>query len=106
MKESHELMDRYFANVPRAMFTIVRCSFGDCSTESGTPLFEHVTTSYGGTWSLIYCVFIFIVVIGLFNVISAIFVENTLAAASDLAAKKRRERLADKERWAPPARVT
>jgi len=99
-RESNERIDRYFRNVPRAMFTIFRCSFGDCSTDGGTPIFEHVTESYGGMWSLIYCGFVFIVVIGLFNVISAIFVENTLAAASDLTAKKRREKHADKERWA------
>merc|ERR1719362_2342472 len=40
------------------------------------------------------------VVIGLFNVISAIFVESTLAAAAKLQASKRRKRLNDESRWA------
>lgn len=99
-REFNEHIQLYFATVPRSMFTMFRCSFGDCSTAAGTPLFEHVTEEHGGFWSLLYTCFVFVVVIGLFNVISAIFVENTLASASELAAKKRRKLLEDPERWA------
>jgi len=90
----------YFQTVPRSMFTVFRCSFGDCTTASGTPLFEHVTRDRGGLWSIVYCAFLFIVVIGVFNVISAIFVQATLAAAEDMAVKKKRMRLEDESRWA------
>merc|ERR1712178_253035 len=38
-------------------------------------------------------------VIGLFNVISAIFVEATMAAASSLELSKKHERLADAKLW-------
>jgi len=97
---SDERIGPYFQTVPRAMFTIFRCSFGDCSTSGGTPLFEHVIEVYGWFWSFAYCCFVFMVVIGLFNVISAIFVENTMASASEIASRKRRELLGDQERWA------
>merc|ERR1712147_25243 len=59
----------YFENLPRAMFTTFRCSFGDCTTDGGTPLFEHVNASYGGLYSLFYCFFTFTMTVGLYNVI-------------------------------------
>jgi len=90
----------YFQTVPRSMFTIFRCSFGDCSTIAGTPIFEHVSETHGAVWSFAYSLFLFLVVIGMFNVISAIFVENTMSFASDFAAKKRRSALHDEVRWA------
>jgi len=90
----------YFRTVPRSMFTIFRCSFGDCSTISGTPIFEHVTNSHGVFWSFAYSLFLFLVVIGMFNVISAIFVENTMSFAMELTTKKRRMALHDDVRWA------
>lgn len=90
----------YFQSVPRSMFTVFRCSFGDCTTSGGTPIFEHVTRIHGGFWSLVYSGFLFLVVIGVFNVISAIFVQATLAAAEEIALKKRRMRLEDEVRWA------
>jgi len=99
-REHNDNVEHHFQTVPRAIFTIFRCSFGDCSTSTGTPLFELVTEDHGAFWGLVYSCFLFVVVIGLFNVISAIFIENTLASASELAAKKRREVLEDRERWA------
>merc|ERR1712241_1112084 len=79
---------------------MVRCSFGDCTTDGGTPIFEHVTLFRGGVWSFVYSGFNFIVVIGLFNVISAIFVESTMAAAAKLQVSKLKKRLNDESRWA------
>merc|ERR1719217_1448433 len=60
----------FFQTVPRSMFTVFRCSFGDCSTIGGTPIFEFVTEEYGGLYGFCYCLFIFVMTIGLFNVIS------------------------------------
>jgi len=94
------LVQTYFETVPRSMFTIFRCSFGDCSTAGGTPLFEHVTEAHGFIWSLILSGFLFMVAIGLFNVISAIFVDSTLASAAEMAANKKRMRLQNEKRWA------
>merc|ERR1712139_489389 len=87
-----EHVSLYFNSVPRSMFTVFRCSFGDCSSRGGMPIFEHVYHHYGFRYSAVYALFVFVVTIGLFNVISAIFVESTMAAAiaSQLAAKKAR----------------
>merc|ERR1712129_409230 len=98
--ETPENPQTYFCNVPRSMYTMFRCSFGDCTTTSGTPLFEHISKEHGEHWNLVYSLFNFIVVLGLFNVISAIFVESTLAAAAKLEAAKHQQRLTDENRWA------
>jgi hypothetical protein len=74
-------VSEYFDSVPRSMFTVFRCSFGDCSSSGGVPIFEHVHAVYGGSYSLLYCFFVFIITIGLFNVISAIFVDGAMSAA-------------------------
>jgi len=89
----------YFNSVPRSMFTTFRCSFGDCSTSGGVPIFEHVHAEYGALASMFYCCFVFTITIGLFNVISAIFVESTMAAAQAHEASKKRSRLSDEHRW-------
>jgi len=49
---------------------------------------------------LIFCAFGFFFWVGLFNVIAAIFVESTMAAANALAASKKSQRLEDEELWA------
>jgi hypothetical protein len=97
----------FFNSVPRSMFTVFRCAFGDCSTTGGMPIFEWVhdpATGYGGFYSMIYCIFVFIVGIGLFNVISAIFVESTMTAALQGELNKKTERLQNEKLWA--TRVT
>jgi len=88
-----------FDSVPRAPYTMFRCSFGDCSTTGGTPIFEHVQLHHGTGWSVLYCLFTFTTTIGIFNVISAIFVESTMEAAKGLADRKKKQRLEDKDRW-------
>jgi len=98
--EDAKMVQLYFSSVPMAMYTLFRCSFGECDTRSGTPLFEHVATTHGRMWTLIYSMFLFIVVIGLFNVISAIFVESTMSSAALLASRVKQERLDNKDRWA------
>eukprot|EP00929_Paragymnodinium_shiwhaense_P071606 TRINITY_DN36386_c0_g1_i1.p1 TRINITY_DN36386_c0_g1~~TRINITY_DN36386_c0_g1_i1.p1 ORF type:complete len:642 (+),score=85.25 TRINITY_DN36386_c0_g1_i1:74-1999(+) len=89
-----------FSSVPRAMFTTFRCSFGDCSTRGGTPLFEHVGEHYGLSFSLFYCVFAFGVTIGVFNVISSIFIESTVSAGAEIKAEERKLRMMDVDLWA------
>lgn len=95
---------RYFSSVPRSMFTVFRCAFGDCSAKEGVPIFEWIHDQYGVFFSLLYCCFVFVIGIGLFNVISAIFVESTMAAAQNLEVQKKQDRIADMNLWA--SRVT
>eukprot|EP00929_Paragymnodinium_shiwhaense_P099463 TRINITY_DN6111_c0_g2_i1.p1 TRINITY_DN6111_c0_g2~~TRINITY_DN6111_c0_g2_i1.p1 ORF type:complete len:655 (-),score=105.85 TRINITY_DN6111_c0_g2_i1:201-2165(-) len=90
----------YFSDVPRAMITTFRCSFGDCTDLAGTPIFEHVDKKHGIGFSVFYCLFAFTMSIGMFNVISAIFVQSTLAAATGMKAKQKKARLQDDVLWA------
>eukprot|EP00929_Paragymnodinium_shiwhaense_P053364 TRINITY_DN26702_c0_g1_i1.p1 TRINITY_DN26702_c0_g1~~TRINITY_DN26702_c0_g1_i1.p1 ORF type:complete len:562 (+),score=73.39 TRINITY_DN26702_c0_g1_i1:60-1745(+) len=90
----------YFYDVPRAMVTTFRCSFGECSTIDGTPIFEHVDAKYGIGFSLMYCLFAFSMSIGMFNVISAIFIQSTLEAGAGIVKKHKKARLQDDELWA------
>jgi len=93
-------VERYFMNVPRSLFTVFRCSLGDCSSSEGLPIFEHVVDAHGGLWSLVLSAFLFVAVIGLFNVISALFVQSTLVSASEMAANKQRIRRENEREWA------
>eukprot|EP00929_Paragymnodinium_shiwhaense_P056801 TRINITY_DN28442_c0_g2_i1.p1 TRINITY_DN28442_c0_g2~~TRINITY_DN28442_c0_g2_i1.p1 ORF type:complete len:673 (-),score=77.94 TRINITY_DN28442_c0_g2_i1:79-2097(-) len=96
----HERSYRHFNSVPRAMITTFRCSFGDCNDISGAPIFEQVEEEYGIGCSLLYCLFAFSMAIGMFNVISAIFVQSTMSAATAIKHKQKKERLQDDVLWA------
>lgn len=84
-----------FKSVPRSIFTMLRCSFGDCSTEFGTPVFEHVHDEWGWPFSIFFSLFIFMITIGLFNVICAIFVDNVLTASTSHQLAQKHTRLSD-----------
>lgn len=96
----NEEVHPYFKSVPRSMYTVFRCSFGDCSTTSGTPIPEFINMYYGAGFSLIYSLFAFFVTIGLFNVISAIFVDATMQRAQELSLNKVYARFNDDSLWA------
>jgi len=98
-RKQKENVYELFNSVPRSMFTTFRCSFGDCSTAGGVPIFEYVHEEYGALASIFYCCFVFTITIGLFNVISAIFVESTMVAAQACESAKKRSRLSDERRW-------
>jgi len=95
-----EQVHYYFRSVPRSMLTIFRCSFGDCASKSGVPIPEYIVSAYGGAHGFCFCVFVFTVTIGLFNIISAIFVESTCVYASDQKKKNAQLRLEDERLWA------
>jgi hypothetical protein len=88
-----------FENVPRAMLTVFRFFFGDFSTIQGVNLYEGIQIGYGTTAQLFVCMVFFVVFIGVFNVITAIFVESTLAAAAKLERSKLLSRLQNEELW-------
>jgi len=70
-----------FSTVFRSMFTVFRCFMDGCSASDGTPLMVHVQNSYGPLTIIFYVLVVLFVTFGLFNLIMAIFVENTLEAA-------------------------
>jgi len=88
-----------FNNTWRSLFTTFRCSFGDCTTMAGIPLFEVIRAEHPFWFPLMYCLFIFFVTVGIFNVISAIFVEATMQATAVAESRKRQERLSDHTAW-------
>jgi len=71
-----------FSTVFSCMFTIFGCIIvGDCSSDSGRPLIVLLTKafgSYGWLFGMMYCCVVLITTFGLFNLIMAIFVENTV----------------------------
>jgi hypothetical protein len=98
-RDSREHVMPMFDSVPRSIYTTFRCSFGDCSAPGGVPIFEHVQDFHGWVWSMVYCTFTYLVVIGLFNVISAIFVEATMRSATALDLRTKQERLQNDDLW-------
>jgi hypothetical protein len=91
----------YFEDVPRSLLTTFRCSFGDCSDSSGVSIIEHSFSSPDTEWLVfVFCAFGFFFWVGLFNVISAIFVESTMTAALSLTKNKKMERLGNFPLWA------
>jgi len=87
------------------MFTVYRCSFGDCDAADGTPLIEKIikAQSFPVAWSLAYSFFTFFVVVGIFNIISAIYVETIMSSEKNEKQKKMLERMEDRNLWASTA---
>lgn len=87
-----------FQQLDQAFFTLFRCIVaGECTQEDGKPIFVMVTKTYGFGYGLIYCLVQFFMTFGLFNVIVAIYVENTVSAAKFNDISVKRQRLRDRE---------
>eukprot|EP00928_Gymnodinium_smaydae_P095318 TRINITY_DN8180_c0_g1_i1.p1 TRINITY_DN8180_c0_g1~~TRINITY_DN8180_c0_g1_i1.p1 ORF type:complete len:629 (+),score=118.77 TRINITY_DN8180_c0_g1_i1:143-2029(+) len=89
----------YFSGLARSLFTMFKCSLGDCSNKFGGTIFVHVYEKFSGFVVFIYCCFVFMVTIGLLNVISAIFVEATMKGGAEIEAEKKDARLGDIGLW-------
>jgi len=70
--------DELFGSVPRSMFTVFRCFTDGCVSMDGTPLPLLLWDVYGIAAITIYVICTMLVIFGIFNLIAAIFVENTL----------------------------
>jgi hypothetical protein len=80
-----------FNSMPMALFTTFRCIVaGDCSNADGEPIFGSGRVQ--PWYCMLYVVSLTLMTFGLFNVIVAIFVEHTVAAAkyNDVHVKKQR----------------
>jgi len=67
----------------------------DCTSDEGKPIFMLVALHYGWMFAAFYCMAIMLMTFGLFNVIVAIYVENTMVSARYSDAKQKRCRLLD-----------
>jgi len=92
-------MATYFNSVPRSMLTVFRFFFGDFTTLAGVNMYEGVQAAHGTWFCISVCIIFFVVSVGIFNVITAIFVESTLAAAKTLENHRQTERLNDSALW-------
>jgi Ca2+-binding EF-hand superfamily protein len=63
------------------MLTVFRCFVGDCSNPNGTPLVPMLYDIHGSFFLICYIIVTCFVMFGVFNLVMAIFVENTLEAA-------------------------
>eukprot|EP00930_Biecheleria_cincta_P068585 TRINITY_DN5614_c0_g1_i2.p1 TRINITY_DN5614_c0_g1~~TRINITY_DN5614_c0_g1_i2.p1 ORF type:complete len:583 (+),score=82.26 TRINITY_DN5614_c0_g1_i2:61-1749(+) len=93
----------YFSSVPRSSMTVFRCTFGDCTSVDGKPIFEQVYRTLGPVSAVIFCAFcsafLLFVSFGLFNIIAAIFLESTVRGATESAKRKHTDRLCDHSLW-------
>ena len=70
--------DSYCGSVMGCQFTVFRCILGDCTTADGENLVAIFSKGFGPAFDFVYCSGMVVVFFGLFNVITAIFVEATL----------------------------
>merc|ERR1711871_1651624 len=86
-----------FGTVPHSMWTVFRCLTGDCVDLDGGPLLLSLSEAYGSGFVLAYSVIFLLITFGLFNLIMALFVENTLQNAKTydqkVAAARHKERV-------------
>jgi len=71
--------EEFFPSVKTAMFTTFRFMIGDYSSRSGKSLAVAFSQGYGDFFHLVFCVGMITVQFGLFNIITAIFVDSTIS---------------------------
>jgi len=87
---------RLFGTVTRSIATCFRCFIGDCSTAGGRPIAPLFAEAVGiGCW-IVYAVLTMAVSFGLFNIVAAIFVDNTMQATAHDQVKNRRRKQVEK----------
>jgi len=74
-------MHGLFSSIPRSMFTIFRCFSGDCSDDAGRSVLMLLTNAFGASFAVPYILCCMLVTFGIFNLITAVYVDNTLEAA-------------------------
>jgi len=83
----------YCPTVISCSFTVFRCIIGDCSSRGGQSLPAHFSAGYGLTFDFAYGFGMVVLIFGLFNVITAVFVESTMKglAAQDSIVKRQKK---------------
>eukprot|EP00930_Biecheleria_cincta_P031108 TRINITY_DN21583_c0_g1_i1.p1 TRINITY_DN21583_c0_g1~~TRINITY_DN21583_c0_g1_i1.p1 ORF type:complete len:823 (-),score=123.89 TRINITY_DN21583_c0_g1_i1:365-2833(-) len=71
--------EEYCGSLTGCMFTIFRCMTGDCTTMGGRSLTEIWSKGYGTRFSVFYATAMIVVIFGIFNIITALFIEATLS---------------------------
>lgn len=71
--------EEFFGSLSLSMFTTFRFMLGDSSTAGGKSLAVMFSQGYGSSFMILYSCFMVAVMFGLFNIITAIFVDSTIA---------------------------
>ncbi|CAJ1401008.1 unnamed protein product [Effrenium voratum] len=79
----------YCGSVLGCMFTIFRCMIGDCTTRGGRSLTLVWSQGYGVQFDVFYAFSMVCVIFGMFNIITAIFVEATMNGLKENANEKK-----------------
>mmetsp|Transcript_54126 Transcript_54126/g.97728 ORF Transcript_54126/g.97728 Transcript_54126/m.97728 type:complete len:885 (+) Transcript_54126:74-2728(+) len=74
----HVYGEEFCGSVPGCMFTIFRCMIGECTSTAGRSLTMVFSDAFGVRFDIFYSAAMVVVLFGLFNIITAIFVEATL----------------------------
>jgi len=69
--------EEFFGSVATSMFTVFRFMLGDYSTRGGKSMIVALGQGYGLFFKAVFVLFMIIVIFGLFNIITAIFVDST-----------------------------
>ncbi|CAJ1384188.1 unnamed protein product, partial [Effrenium voratum] len=76
-------LQRYFDNIPSAMFTAFRCFTGECVDHSGQSITSILAEEFGVLFVLSFVASYMLVTMGIFNVILAVYVDITMKAAKE-----------------------
>eukprot|EP00440_Ansanella_granifera_P025118 gb/GFBE01027287.1/.p1 GENE.gb/GFBE01027287.1/~~gb/GFBE01027287.1/.p1 ORF type:complete len:577 (+),score=118.92 gb/GFBE01027287.1/:1-1731(+) len=69
-----------FSDLPASMFTLFRCFTEGCDAYDGTPLPEHLRKQFGAWFMLAHIFTMVFATIGVFNLITAIFIDNVVSS--------------------------
>eukprot|EP00928_Gymnodinium_smaydae_P024663 TRINITY_DN19893_c0_g3_i1.p1 TRINITY_DN19893_c0_g3~~TRINITY_DN19893_c0_g3_i1.p1 ORF type:complete len:737 (-),score=90.19 TRINITY_DN19893_c0_g3_i1:36-1925(-) len=98
------LMDVHYEATSGSLFrtshTILRCFVGDCSYPDGLPIEPCLTELFGPTFVVFYSLVYLFVLFGIFNMIAAVFVENTIQNSTKNALKRQNMRRKEQLRLA------
>jgi len=71
--------EEFFGTLRESMFTTFRFMVGDFSTRGGKSLIIYLSEGYGMQFDLAFMSFMVLMLFGVFNIITAIFVDSTIA---------------------------
>jgi len=70
--------EEYLYSVKSSMMVVFRCVVGDCTSKAGQSLSAHLSGCYSWKFDVVYFLGMVTIIFGLFNIITAIFVQATM----------------------------
>jgi hypothetical protein len=95
--DDHYAKHDSFETVSKSMFTLFRCFTDGCTAYDGTPLQVHLFNYYGAGFMFPYMLVNLFVMMGIFNLIMAIFIDNVMEESVHRKQKERGDSAAQME---------